>query len=235
MPSFAVPGFTRNDNLVDLLAVQITYRTLDERAFFVDEGRRTRCERRFPNSFPHSQQVLEVPLDLCLGAGSPGCTQDDPHPLWNIELFCDSLEAASVLRIRYLARNSAAARRVRHQNGIPSRERKICRERRSLVAALFLHDLHEEHLAPLDDLLDLVLPPQPLRATRHFLHRVAADLLDRISFVIHSVLAAGVELFFRSAVERRDLLIFLVVGMFLVNGLRCGSNAPAASGVLNSV
>src|SRR5262249_31721409 len=50
--------------------------------------------------------------------------------------------------------------------------RQVGRERRALGAALLLDDLHQHHLAPLDDLLNLVLPAQSRHALRHLLHGV---------------------------------------------------------------
>src|SRR5690606_10215617 len=55
----------------------------------------------------------------------------------------------------------------------------ICRERRALVAAFFLDHLHQQDLAALDDLLDLVLTAQRLAAAAHFFQRVLrADGFD---------------------------------------------------------
>ena len=69
---------------------------------------------------------------------------------------------------------------VGHQHGVAAGERQIGGERRALAAALFLDDLHQDDLAALDDLLDLVGAHAPARALRHLLHGVlGADLLDR--------------------------------------------------------
>ena len=66
-----------------------------------------------------------------------------------------------------LRRNAAAARRVRHQHGVASGQRQIGRERRALVAALFLDDLDQDDLAALDDFLDLVAARAPAAGLRH--------------------------------------------------------------------
>src|SRR5207302_7044431 len=56
---------------------------------------------------------------------------------------------------------------------------QIGRQRRTLVAALFLDDLHQHHLTALDHLLNLVLAARAERALRHlFQHVVAADGFD---------------------------------------------------------
>ena len=82
-----------------------------------------------------------------------------------------------------LAADAAAAGGVGHQHGIAAGQRQIGRQRRALVAALFLDDLHQHHLAALDDFLDLVLAARAEGALRHFLqHVVAADGFDDFLF-----------------------------------------------------
>ena len=202
----AVAGFARDDDLVDVLAVEVADGALDERAFLVDEGRRARSERRLAHGLPHAQEIFEVALDLGLGARGAGRAQDDAHALGHVEFLGDALEPAAVLRVGDLARDAAAARGVRHQHRIPAGEREIGRERRALVAALLLHDLHEQHLTALDDFLNLVVPAQPLRAARRLVHGVAADLLDRLAFAfVIAPVAVRRDALFRAAVERRHL------------------------------
>ena len=53
-------------------------------------------------------------------------------------------------------------RRVGHQHAIAAGEAQIGGQRRALVAALFLDDLDQQHLAALDDVLDLVAAAQRL-------------------------------------------------------------------------
>ena len=68
---------------------------------------------------------------------------------------------------------------VGHQHRIAAGERQIGGQRRALVAALFLDDLHQQDLAALDDFLDLVLAARWARGARAppRAHR-RADLLD---------------------------------------------------------
>ena len=49
---------------------------------------------------------------------------------------------------------------VRHQHAIAAREAEISGEGGALVAAFFLHDLHQQHLAALDHVLNLVATTQ---------------------------------------------------------------------------
>ena len=72
-----------------------------------------------------------------------------------------SLEALAVGGLGDLARDAAAARRVRHQHGVAAGKRQIGGQRRALVAALLLHHLHQDDLAAPDHLLDLVGAPAP--------------------------------------------------------------------------
>src|SRR5205823_6156082 len=75
-------------------------------------------------------------------------------------------------------------------------QRQIGRERRTLVAALFLDDLNQHHLAALDDFLNLVLAARAERAFRHFLqHVVATDGFDDFLFGV-----LGVVLIFMAVV-----------------------------------
>ena len=107
-----------------------------------------------------------------------------------------------------LAGNAAAARRVRHQHRIAAGERQVGGERRALVAALLLDDLHEQHLAALDHFLDLVLARARLAALRHLLQRIlGADALDRS------------RLFARCVAARRRFVSRLRLGRS-VGGLR---------------
>ena len=50
--------------------------------------------------------------------------------------------------------------RIGHQHTVPAREAEVGGQRRALVAALFLDDLDQQHLAALDDVLDLVTAAQ---------------------------------------------------------------------------
>ena len=49
---------------------------------------------------------------------------------------------------------------VGHKHAIAACEREIGGESRTLIAALFLDDLHEQDLTPVDDVLDLVAAAQ---------------------------------------------------------------------------
>ena len=88
-----------------------------------------------------------------------------------------------------LAGNAAAARRVGHQHRIAAGQRQIGGQRRALVAALFLDDLHQQDLPALDDFLDLVVAAHRLAAAADFLQRVLGA--DRFHLVIVGVRWSG--------------------------------------------
>src|SRR6185437_7860786 len=201
LPGLAIARLARDDDLLDLLAVKVANRPLDQRAFFVDEGRRARGERRLPHGLPHPEQILEVALDLGLGARGAGGAENHSHAFGNVEVFGDDLQPAAVLGAGDLARNAAAARGVGHQNRVAPGQRQVSRQRRPLVAPLLLNDLDQQDLAALDDLLNLVLAAQALGTARNLLQGVAADLLDRLALVLGRLLAAR-HPFFGAALER---------------------------------
>jgi hypothetical protein len=176
-----VTGFARDQNVVDFLVVEIAQRPLDQRAFFVNQCRRLRLQRHVAHRLPHPDQVLEVALDLGLGAGSAGGSQDDAHALGHVEVLDDLFQPRAVLGGRDLAADAAAARGIRHQDRIAAGQRQIGGQRRALAAALFLDNLHQHDLAPLDDFLNLVLPARTEGTFGHFFHHVvAADGFDNL-------------------------------------------------------
>src|SRR4029079_7102021 len=97
--------------------------SLDQVAFLIDEARGRRLQRQVADTFPESQKIFEIALDLLLCAGGAGCADDEPHALRNFEFLSDGLKPPAILRIGDLARNATAARRVRHQNGVAAGER----------------------------------------------------------------------------------------------------------------
>ena len=193
-----VAGFAGDLDLVDLLVVEVAQRALDQRAFLVNEGGGLRLQGQVAHGLPHADQIFEVALDLGLGAGGAGGAQDDAHALGHVEILHHFLQPRAVLRGGDLAADAAAARGIGHQHGVAAGQRQIGGQRRALVAALFLDDLDQHHLAALDDFLDLVLAARTERALRHFLqHVVAADgfndfLLGVFTFLVLVVIIVTV-------------------------------------------
>ena len=171
---FLIAGFAGDLDFVDFLVVEVAQRPLDQRSLLIDEGRRLRLQGHVADGFPHPDQIFEVALDFRLGARGAGGAQDDAHALGHVEILHHFLEPRAVLRRGDLAADAAAARGVRHQHRIAAGQRQIGGQRGALVAALFLDDLHQHHLAALDDFLDLVLAARTEGALRHFFHDVVA-------------------------------------------------------------
>ena len=205
-----VAGFAGDLDFVDFLVVEVAQRALDQRAFLVDQGRGLRLQGHVADGFPHADQIFEVALDLRLGARGAGGAQDDAHALGHVEILHHFLQPRTVLRRGDLAADAAAARGVGHQHGVAAGQRQIGRQRRALVAALFLDDLHQHHLTALDDFLDLVLAARTEGALRHFFqHVVAADGFDDFLF--------GVVVVFLIVVV---LVALRLSGMFVVTAMR---------------
>ena len=106
----------------------------------------------------------------------PGGADDQAHGLGQVEVRHDRLQPLAVGAVRNLPADAAAVRRVRHQHAIAAGEAEIGRQRRALVAALFLDDLDEKHLAALDHVLDLVAAAQVLALLAKL---VGGGLVDR--------------------------------------------------------
>ena len=178
-----------DDDLLDVLVIEVADRALDQVAFLVDEARRLALQRQVADALPQAQQVLEVALDLLLGACRARRADDEPHALRHLELGRDRLQALAVLRVGDLARDAAAARGVGHQHRVAAGERQVGGERGALVAALLLDDLHQDDLAALDDLLDLVAARTPARPGGELFQSILAraDLLDALGFASRAV------------------------------------------------
>ena len=68
-----------NDDLVDILRVLIADRPLDQVAFLIDEAGGRGLERQVADVLPQPQQVIEVALDLDLGAVGACGADDQAH------------------------------------------------------------------------------------------------------------------------------------------------------------
>ena len=208
---FLVGVVAGDHDLVDLARIEVADRALDQAAFLVDELRRGRAKRQLAHILPEAQQVLEVALHLGLGAVGAGGAQDDAHSLRHVEFGGDRLQPLAVGGIGDLPRDAAAAPRIGHQHGIAAGERKIGGERRALVAALFLDDLHQQHLPALDHFLDLVLARARLAALGNLLQRVlGADAFHGLVLVD----LADVSARLRVVVGRGRLAFGRILGRF---------------------
>ena len=232
----AVAFFALDQHLVQVARVKIADRALDKIAFLVDQRRRRRAQRHVADLVPQPQQIFVIALDLGFRAFGAGGADDDPHAFGDVEFFEDVLQPAPVGNAGDLARHAAAAVRVRHQHAIASGQRQVRGQRRALVAALLLRDLHQHDLAALYDLLDLVVPhrmaPPPLRiGLLDLLDFVAAQRFDAVGrdFAIAAVAVAAVIVEFRGCAVagcRRVPLARLVVASPALAGCFRGVRLP---------
>ena len=192
----AIAVLAGDQDLVDVLVVEVTHRTLDQAAFLINQGRGRGLQRQVADVFPKPHQIFVVALDLGLGAAFAGGAQDDAHALRHLEVGHDLLQPLAVLGVGDLARDAAATRGVGHQHRVTAGERKVSGQRRALVAALFLDDLDQQDLAALDDLLDLVLAAHRLASVADLFQRIFGA--DRFDLVL--VRMRGLHLFKHAAI-----------------------------------
>ena len=178
--------------LVDIAAVEIADRALDQIALFIDEGRGARIQRQLADILPQPQEIFVVPLDLGLGAGRSGGADDQAHSVGDVELGGDFAEPLAVAGGRDLPGDAAAGAGVRHQHGVAAGQRHIGRQRRAFIAALFLDHLDQHDLAALDDLLDLVDAAAAAVALRQLLEGVlAADGFHLVEVLAMAIMPAS--------------------------------------------
>ena len=200
----AIAGVALHLDGVDVLVEHVAERPLDQVLLLVDQRRRDGLQGLFADALPQAQQVFVVPLDLRLGAGGAGGTHDQPHALRHVQGLDGALQALAVGGHGDLAADPAAPGGVGHQHAIASGQGQVGGERRALVAALFLDDLHQHDLAALDDFLDLV-------AT----HQTAAAALD---LLLHHVIVV--------VIVPADAVLVLRHGLAVIGG---GGAGPAAA------
>lgn len=197
-----------------ILVEHVPQGAFDQVFFFVDQRRRDRLQRLVADVLPQTQQVFVVALDFGLGARGAGGADDQAHAVRHVERGGGGLQALAVCGVGDFAADAAAPRRVRHQDAVPARQRKIGGEGRALVAALFLDDLHQHDLAALDHLLDLVATHQAAAAALHLRVHVVVFVPRRLVRLVLVVVLRSLA-HQRFAVGDRDLI---VVGVDFVEG-----------------
>ena len=232
---FTIAFIARDDHIVDVLVEEVADGALDERTLLIDEAGRRRLEGEFAHGLPHAQQIFEIPADFLLGAAGAGGAQDDAHALRHFEILGELLQALAVGGVGDLAGNAAAARGVGHQNRIAASERQIGGQRSALVAALFLHDLDEQHLTALDDFLDLVLAAHARGAEGHLFEGVAAELLDRLGLFVTLLVVLfviGLVVVLALVTGLDWLLVMMLLRLLVVMGLSLGLMRQVSMGLL---
>ena len=208
----AVTRVPFHQDLLDFRTVEVPDRPLDQIPLFMDERRRRRGQRQFADLLPQAQQVVVVALDLGLGAILPRGAQDHRHAVGQVERFDHRTQPFARVGGLDLAADPAAPHGVGHKHAIAPGEGDVCRQRRALVAAFLLGDLHEEDLASLDHLLNAVARRRRRAPWRFVLLAVAVlrALGGRLAGLLFRLLFEQ-----RLPVGDRNLV---VVGMDLVKG-----------------
>ena len=197
-----------DDHFLDILVVDIADRPLDEVAVVMDQLGRGGAQRLLANLVPQPREIVEVALDLGLGALQAGGAHDAAHRRRQRHFGDDRLQPLAIGRIADLARNAATMAGVGHQHAIATGQRQIGGQRRALVAALFLDDLHQQHLAALDDVLDLVATAQR--------HALAAQLVGCVValFALAPVRAAAFVAFAFAGFGFVSAFLIVMMGRF---------------------
>ena len=177
----------------------------------MDQRGRGGLERILADFVPQAREIIEVALDLGLGAREPGGADDAAHGVGQLHFRDDGLQPLAIRTIADLARDPAAMAGIGHQHAIAAGEAEIGGKRRTLVAALFLHDLDEQHLTALDDVLNLVAAAQGHALAAHFFGSLLialAILLARRGFAVAILLFVFVEI---GALDDFDAILAVVL------------------------
>jgi hypothetical protein len=142
-----------DQDLADVGGEVVADRADHQRRLLVDQERALAGLGRAVDRGPELQHVVQVPLQLGRGAADAGGSRDQRHALRVLELVEVLLQLLAVLALDP-ARDAAAARVVRHQHEVAAGQRDERRQRRPLVAALFLLDLDQQRVAVADRVLD---------------------------------------------------------------------------------
>ena len=163
----AIAEIALHPDFIHIARVDVADGALDEAAVLVDQRRGDGVQRLLADLVPQAGEIVEVALDLGLGALEARRADDAAHALRQLQLRHDGLQATAVGLAGNLPGDAAAVGGVGHQDRIAASQRQVGGERRALAAALFLHDLNQKDLAALDDFLNLVAATQGRAPTTH--------------------------------------------------------------------
>ena len=220
----AIAGLALHLDAVDVLVEHVPQGALDEVLLLIDQRRRDGLERLLADAFPQAQQIFVVALDLGLGPGGAGGAHDQAHALRHFQGLDRGLQALAVGGHGDLAADPAAPGGVGHQHAVAAGQGQVGGQRRALVAALFLDDLHQHDLAALDDLLDLVAAHQAAAAALDLLlHDVVVVVIvaaDAVLVLGHGFAVVGGRGAGPAPATGRRLVLFL--GLFAQQGFAVG-------------
>ena len=117
---FTIGILALNPDFLDLLVEHVAHRPVNKAAFGIDQHRCFGGQCLLDNGFPEFRQIVIVAANFGLGALGACRAHDQAHAIRHFQLGNDGLQALAVGPVHDLARNAAAARRVRHQHGVTS-------------------------------------------------------------------------------------------------------------------
>ena len=174
----------------------------------MDQGWGCGTERGLSNVIPQPRKIVEVALDLCLGAAQTGRTHDKAHRLRQLQVRHDLLQPLAVAGRVDLAADPATVAAVRHEYGVAASKAQIGCQGSAFIAALFLYDLNEQYLSALDNVLNLVAAAQGLPPCTHFIHFLGAAFATALATASTAASAASTCVLLR-------LFIAVVRGIFI--------------------
>ena len=77
---FAIAVVALDQDLVDILGVEVANRALDQASFLIDEAWRHRFEGQVADILPKADEIVEIALDLRLGAARRPSARSGPCP-----------------------------------------------------------------------------------------------------------------------------------------------------------
>ena len=101
LPGVAIAVLALDDHLVDVAIVDVADRALDEVAVLIDQRRRADLQRLLADLVPQPGEIVEVALDLGLGARQAGGADDQPIALGRLRsaMICFSRLRSAPLEI----------------------------------------------------------------------------------------------------------------------------------------
>ena len=151
-----------DQDLVDFLVIQVADRALDQVAVAINQGGCRAGQCLLADFIPQAGEIIEIAANLDLGPLETGGADNQAHHRRQVEVGHDRLQPLAICAIGDFARDPATVAGVGHQHAIAAGERQVGGQRGALVTAFFLDDLNQQHLAALDDVLDLVAAAQIL-------------------------------------------------------------------------
>ena len=173
-----------DEYLVNVLIVYVTDSALDQVAVGVDQHRCCATQRTLTDFVPKPGEIIKVALDFRLRARKASGADDATHGGWQSQVRNNRLQTLTVRRAVDFTADAAAMRRIWHQDAITTGEAEIGSQSSALVAALFLHNLHQQNLTAMNDVLNFVAATQ--------VHALCTDFvagLWRAGFAIASATA----------------------------------------------